>query len=97
MCEIYGTSSIMIPAYTPRFVGRLDTWRFPDWAIKVYGISIEAPDQRLVLDQDLVEEAHAFVEANLARMNESPHYSVGFAIRASRKRLKVAFDSMVGK
>jgi len=73
-------TEIMIPAYTPRFVGRLDTWRFPDWAIKVYGISIEAPDQRLVLDQDLVEEAHAFVEANLARMNESPHYSVGFAI-----------------
>jgi hypothetical protein len=34
----------MIPRYTPRFFGRLDTVRFPDWAIKVYGISIEAAD-----------------------------------------------------
>jgi hypothetical protein len=72
--------AIMIPRYTPRFLGRLDTWRFADWAIKVYGITIEAPDQKLVLDQALVEEAHAFVGANLARMNETAHYSVGFVV-----------------
>jgi len=60
--------------------GSLGTWRFPDWAIKVYGISIEAPDQKLVLDQELVKGAHAFVEANLARMSETPNYSVGFVI-----------------
>jgi hypothetical protein len=58
----------------------LDTWRFCDWAIKVYGISTEAADQKLVIDQGLVKEAHSFVEANLARMEETSHYSVGFVI-----------------
>jgi hypothetical protein len=58
----------------------LDTWRFSDWAIKVYGIATEAPDQKLVLNSELIEEAHSFVEANLARMNDTPHYSVGFVI-----------------
>jgi hypothetical protein len=58
----------------------LDTWRFSNWTIKVYGISTEAPQHKLVLDQRLVEEAHSFVEANLARMNDTPHYSVGFVI-----------------
>lgn len=71
---------MVIPTYTPRWVGRLDTWRFADWAIKVYGISTEAPGQKLVIDQELVKEAHAFVAANLARMEETSHYSVGFVI-----------------
>jgi hypothetical protein len=70
----------MIPRYVPRFFGRLDTWRFPGWAIKVFGISVDAPDHELILDQGLVQEAHAFVEANLARMSQTAHYSVGFII-----------------
>jgi hypothetical protein len=48
--------------------------------IKVYGISVEAPDRKLVLDQGLIAGAHAFVESNLARMNKTAHYSVGFVI-----------------
>jgi hypothetical protein len=75
----------------------LNTWRISEWAIKVYGISAEAPDQKLVLDPGLVEEAHSFVEANLARMNDTPHYSVGFVIHASWKRREISIDSMVGK
>jgi hypothetical protein len=75
-----GEIALLIPKYTPRYCGRLDTWRFSDWAIKVYGITTEAPDQRLVLDPELIEGAHSFVEANLARMNDTPHYSVGFVI-----------------
>ncbi|MGO4447430.1 hypothetical protein AB4Y96_00770 [Phyllobacterium sp. TAF24] len=71
---------MLIPTYTPRYFGRLDTWRFPDWAIKVYGISAEASEQKLALDPQLVEAARVFVEVNLARMNDTPHYSVGFAI-----------------
>jgi hypothetical protein len=58
----------------------LDTWRFSDWAIKVYGIATEAPDQKLVLNPEMIQEAHSFVEANLPRMNGTPHYSVGFVI-----------------
>jgi len=58
----------------------LDTWRFSAWALKVYGIAKEAPDQSLVLNPELIEAAHSFVEANLARMNDTPHYSVGFVI-----------------
>jgi hypothetical protein len=73
-------TDVLIPTYTPRYFGRLDTWRFSDWAIKVYGISTEAPQRKLVLEPRLIEEAHAFVEANLDRMNDTPHYSVGFAI-----------------
>ena len=73
-------TDLPIPTYTPRYFGRLDTWRFSDWAIKVYGIATEAPDRKLVLDPELIEEAHAFVEANLARMNDTPHYSVVFVI-----------------
>ena len=75
-----GEIALLIPKYTPRYFGRLDAWRFSDWAIKVYGITTEAPDQRLVLDPELIEGAHSFVEANLARMNDTPHYSVGFVI-----------------
>ena len=71
---------MLIPTYTPRYFGRLNTWRFPNWVIKVYGISTEASDQNLVLDLGLIDEAHSFVEANLARMNATPHYSVGFVI-----------------
>jgi hypothetical protein len=71
---------VLIPTYTPRYFGRLDTWRFSDWAIKVYGISTEAADNKLILDPQLVDEARAFVGENLARMNDTPHYSVGFAI-----------------
>ena len=71
---------MLIPGYTPRYFGRLDTWRFSDWAIKVYGIATEAPDQKLVLNPELIEEAHSFVGANLHRMNDTPHYSVGFVI-----------------
>lgn len=71
---------MLIPAYTPRYFGRLDTWRFSDWAIKVYGIATEAPDRRLALNPQMISAAQSFVEANLARMNDTPHYSVGFAI-----------------
>jgi hypothetical protein len=76
----FGESGVLIPTYAPRFFGRLKTWRFSNWAIKVYGISTAAPDQKLVLDSGLVNEAHSYIEANLARMNGTPHYSVGFAI-----------------
>jgi hypothetical protein len=72
--------NLLIPRYTPRYFGRLDTWRFCDWAIKVYGIATEAPDQKLVLSPELIEAAHSFVGANLPRMNDTPHYSVGFVI-----------------
>ena len=75
-----GEIALLIPKYTPRYFGRLDTWRFSDWAFKVYGITTEAPDQKLVLDPELIDEAHSFVEANLAPMNDTPHYSVGFVI-----------------
>jgi hypothetical protein len=92
-----GEQELVIPTYTPRWFGRLDTWRFSDWAIKVYGISTEARDQKLVIDQGLVKEAHSFVAANLARMEETSHYSVGFVIHASWKRCKIASDSMVDK
>lgn len=71
---------MLIPTYTPRFFGRLGTWRLSDWAIKVYGIATQAPDQKLVLDSGLVDEARSYVEANLGRMNATPHYSVGFVI-----------------
>jgi hypothetical protein len=71
---------VLIPTYTPRFFGRLSPWRFSNWTIKVYGISTEARDQKLVLDSGLIDEARSYVEANLARMNDTPHYSVGFAI-----------------
>jgi hypothetical protein len=40
----------------------------------------QAPDQKLLLDPELIEEAHSFVEKNLARMGATPHYSVGFVI-----------------
>jgi hypothetical protein len=70
----------MIPRYIPRFFGRLDTWRIHGWTIKVYGISVEAPDRRLVIDQGLVAGARAFLEADLARMNQTAHYSVAFII-----------------
>ena len=71
---------MLIPAYTPRYFGRIAAWHFSNWTIKVYGISAEAPDRKLVLDARLVDEAHAYVEANLAGMNETLHYSVGFSI-----------------
>jgi hypothetical protein len=88
--------SVLIPTYEPRFFGRLSTWRFSNWAIKVYGISTQAPDQKLVLDSGLVDEAHSYVEANLARMNAAAHYSVGFVILHHGSG-ENAFDSMVGK
>ena len=72
--------NFFIPRYTPRHFGRLDTWRFSDWVIKVYGIATETTDQKLVLNPDMIEEAHSFVEESLARMNDTPHYSVGFVI-----------------
>jgi hypothetical protein len=71
---------LLVPTYTPRFVGRLDTWRICDWAIKVYGIATEAPDRKRVLNSEMIDAARFFVEANLARMNHTPHYSVGFVI-----------------
>jgi hypothetical protein len=73
-------NGLLIPAYKPRYFGRLDTWRFSTWAIKVYGIAVEAPDRRLVLDAELILAARSFVEENLPRMNDTAHYSVGFAI-----------------
>lgn len=69
-----------IPTYTPRYFGRLDTWQLSNWTIKAYGISTEAPKQGLLLDPRLIDEARSFVEANLARMDDTPHYSVGFVI-----------------
>ena len=71
---------MLIPTYTPRFFGRLSTWRLADWAIKAYAISTQAPDQNVLLDSALIDEAHSYVAANIARMNATPHYSVGFAI-----------------
>lgn len=69
-----------IPLYTPRYIGRLGAWRISDWTIKAYGISAETSSQELVLDPQLIDEAHAYVEANLPRMNNTPHYSAGFVI-----------------
>jgi hypothetical protein len=48
--------------------------------MKVYGIATEAPDRKLVLNLEMIDQARSFVEANLARMNHTPHYSVGFVI-----------------
>jgi hypothetical protein len=73
-------NTLQIPTYTPRYVGRLDTWRFADWSIKVYGITTKAPEDKLVLDPELIQAGRSFVAANLARMNDTPHYSVGFVI-----------------
>jgi hypothetical protein len=75
-----GTQDLVIPTYKPRWIGRLDTWRFSDWAIKVYRISIEAREQKLDIDQGLVKAAHSFVGDNIVRMEETSHYSVGFVI-----------------
>jgi hypothetical protein len=69
-----------IPTYTPRFFGRLDTWCFGGWALKVYSISTAAPDTKPALDPGFVAAAHAYVEASLARMNVTPHYAAGFVI-----------------
>ncbi|WP_296437710.1 hypothetical protein [Rhizobium sp. 60-20] len=69
-----------IPLYTPRHFGRLGTWHISGWSIKAYGISVSPPQQDQLLQPDLISQAHAFVEANLARMEGTPHYSVGFAI-----------------
>lgn len=73
-------TSVQIPMYTPRYFGRLDTWRFSNWSIKAYGISTRAPERKQVLEPRLVDEARLFVKANLARMEETPHYSVGFVV-----------------
>jgi hypothetical protein len=75
-----GAKDLLIPTYTPRFFRRLDTWRISDWTIKVYGIATEAPDRKLILDSEIIDAARLFVEANLPRMNNTPHYSVGFVI-----------------
>jgi hypothetical protein len=75
-----GRTPLAIPRYAPRNFRSLDTWRFSDWRIKAYGIAAEAPNHPAVLNGQMVEEARAFVAANLDRMNSTPHYSVGFAI-----------------
>lgn len=38
------------------------------------------PVQNSTIDVGLTDAAHAFVAANVARMNETPHYSLGFVI-----------------
>jgi hypothetical protein len=76
----YGEKPLSIPRYAPRHFRSLDTWRFSDWNIKLYGISAEAPNHPGVLTAQMVGDARAFVAANLGRMNSTPHYSVGFAI-----------------
>jgi hypothetical protein len=77
-----------IPVYSPRYFARAATWRGSDWALKVYRISTEAPVQNSAIDVGLADAAHSFVEANLARMNETPHYSMGFVILHHRSAAK---------
>ena len=72
--------SVQIPTYTPRYFRPLDIWRFSKWSIKAYGISVAAPEGEQFLEPQLVEEARLFVGANLARMEETPHYSAGFVV-----------------
>ncbi|NTG90866.1 hypothetical protein G6L29_31230 [Agrobacterium rhizogenes] len=70
-----------IPSYSRRYFGQLGIWRFGDWAIKAYGISVPAPEtDGPFLDGSLIEEARAYISQNLGRMDETPHYSLGFAI-----------------
>lgn len=69
-----------IPMYTPRHFGRLGIWQMSGWSIKAYGISAQAPKREQLLQPELINEARSFVEANLARMNGTPHYSVGFVV-----------------
>nr|WP_201010219.1 hypothetical protein [Rhizobium rhizogenes]QCL09303.1 hypothetical protein pC5.7b_436 [Rhizobium rhizogenes] len=76
----YGEYDVQIPQYAPRCFRRLDTWRISGWAIKAYGIATEAPSQGPLLDPQLIDEAYAYVEANLNRMSNTSHYSVGFVI-----------------
>jgi hypothetical protein len=71
---------MLIPAYRPRYIGRLASWEFSGWTFKVYGISAAARDHKLDLDPGLVAAARDFVEAHLPHMNETPHYGVGFVI-----------------
>jgi hypothetical protein len=75
----------------------LDTWRLSDWAIKAYGIATDAPDHKWILDPQLIEAARSFVEANMARMSGTRHYSAGFAIHASWERRKITPDPLVGQ
>ncbi|MFK0165313.1 hypothetical protein [Rhizobium sp. NPDC090279] len=58
----------------------MDTWHISGWRIKAYGISAHTLEHDQLLDPGLIAEARSFVEANLVRMDETPHYSVGFAI-----------------
>ncbi|GEM_PF-1385977 len=71
---------MQIPEYTPRQFGRLGTWQMANWTMKVYGIAAETPYQDTLLDRELICKARDYVEANLARMNGTEHYSTGFVI-----------------
>lgn len=71
---------MQIPEYRPRHFGRLGLWKISGWAIKAYGIAVDAPRQGRLLDPRLIDEAHAYVTANLARMDDTAHYSVGFVV-----------------
>ncbi len=75
-----GASNVAIPTYTPRYIGYLDTWRLPDWTLKLYGISAESPSHVLTIDKKLIESARSYVETCLEQMNTTPNYSVGFVI-----------------
>ncbi|MFJ6325357.1 MULTISPECIES: hypothetical protein [unclassified Rhizobium] len=69
-----------IPMYMPRRFGRLGIWHISGWSIKAYGISAQHSEQEQLLQPELVDEARSFVAVNLARMERTPHYSVGFVV-----------------
>ena len=72
--------NMLIPLYTQRHFRLLGTWDISGWHLKAYGISAHAPEKEQFLQPELITEARSFVEANLGRMEGTPHYSVGFAI-----------------
>lgn len=87
-----------IPSYSRRYFGQLGIWRFGDWAIKAYGISVRAPEtEGPFLDASLMEEAQAYVSKSLGRMNETPHYSLGFAILHHGSGAKSLLTQCVGQ
>lgn len=71
---------MLIPQYSPRHFRRLGIWHLSGWAIKAYAIAVEAPRHGPLPDPRMIDEARTYVEANLARMNDTAHYSTGFVI-----------------
>ncbi|MDR6899773.1 hypothetical protein [Rhizobium miluonense] len=71
---------MLIPLYTPRHFRGLSTWHISGWRIKAYGISAHASEKDQFLQPELITAARSFVEANLSRMEVTPHYSAGFVV-----------------